>query len=411
MRRWGPAGLCGADCHNHSTLSGDNTCGTDDRIINLAAEQIEFAPTTEHNRLYDWQPHIDRLGLHDELTTVPGLELTGSGAHLNAFPFRPAPFTQDNGAPVWNPDPRISAITLRDWQGAEPDRWIQINHPDMVADFIDRDGDGRVDGGFAGLAQLIDGIETQNYRGSEILGGQPFRIQRASSTRETVVYVREVIRLQMLNQGHRYAAMAVNDAHSVHGNGVDAWRMYMPSASDEPSAIDWRENSRHAKAGRSILTSGPFLQAETTDGIQPGGMARGAGGVSLRIKVQCTTWIDIDRVQILANGLPRPDLNFTRQTHPDRFGDGVVKFDATVPVSLTEDTHLIVVACGEHSDLSLGYGTSPQAAIRPCAYNNPIFVDVDGSGFAPNGDRLGWPLPVKQLSVEEARKLIAARSQ
>ena len=82
-------GWVSADFHNHSTPSGDNTCGTDDRIINLAAEQIEFAPTTEHNRLYDWRPHIERLKLTEELNTVSGVELTGQGPHMNAFPFQP----------------------------------------------------------------------------------------------------------------------------------------------------------------------------------------------------------------------------------------------------------------------------------------------------------------------------------
>jgi len=186
--------------------------------------------------------------------------------------------------------------------------------------------------------------------------------------------------------------------------------MYLPSSTDEPAEIDWRENTRHAKAGRSILTSGPFLQVETTDGILPGGVARGPGGVTLRIKVQCTSWIDIDRVQILANGRQRSDLNFTRRSHPDWFGNGVVKFERTVPISLSEDTHLIVVACAEKSNLSTGYGTSAQTSIKPCAYHNPIFVDVDGEGFTPNGDRLDWPLPVKRMSVEDVKQLIATRS-
>lgn len=401
-------GWVSADYHNHSTPSGDNTCGTDDRIINLAAEQIEFAPTTEHNRLYDWRPHLERLGLAEELHTVPGIELTGGGPHLNSFPFQPEPFTQDYGAPVWHPDPRISAILLRDWQGAEPDRWIQINHPDMVHDFIDRDSDGRVDGGFRGLAQLIDGVETQNYRDSEILAGRPFRIATNAAGKEGVTEIREFIWLQMLNRGHRYAAMAVNDAHSVYGNGVGSWRMYLPSRSDKPSEIDWRENGRHARAGCSILTSGPFLQVQTEDGVLPGGTARGPGGVKLKVKVQCTDWIDIDRVQVLVNGRQRADLNFTRESHPDWFGDGVVKFERILPVSLSEDAHLIVVAIGEHHDLSIGYGTSPQARIHPCAYHNPVFVDVDGGGFTPNGDTLGYDLPVKKLSVEEVRRRLEA---
>ncbi len=398
-------GWVSADYHNHSTQSGDNTCGTPDRLINIAAENIEFTPTTEHNRLYDWRPIIEKLGLSAEIQTVPGMELTGPVAHLNSFPFAPQWFTQDNGAPVWNPDPRIAAITLRDWQGAEPDRWVQINHPDMVKNFIDADGDGRVDGGFHGLATLIDGIETENGGGSEILGGRPFKIGKNVQGKDSVQMLREVIWLQMLNRGHRYAAMAVNDAHSVYGNGVGGWRMYLPSHSDKPAEIDWRENVRHAKAGHSILTTGPFLQVRTQDGTGPGDTTRCVGGsVKLQVQVQCTDWIDIDRVQVLVNGRARPELNFTRATHPQMFTHDVVKFSQWIDVPLSEDAHLIVVATGEKSDLSIGYGTSPQAKMHPLAYNNPIFIDFDGHGFTPNGDMLGFPLPVAKMSVEEARR-------
>ena len=332
-------GWVSADYHNHSTQSGDNTCGTPDRIINLAAEHIQFAPTTEHNRLYDWRPIIERLGLAAEIQTVPGIELTGAVAHLNAFPFQPEPFTQDNGAPVWNKDPRITAITLRDWQGAEPDRWVQINHPDMVKDFIDAAGEGHADGGFHGLAELIDGIETQNGGGSEILDGRPFQIGKDSQGRESVQTIREFIWLQLLNRGHRYAAMAVCDAHTVWGNGVGGWRMYMPSASDEPAEIDWRENCRHAKAGHSYLTTGPFLQVQTEDGTGPGDTTRAVGGsVKLKVRVQCTDWIDIDRVQVLVNGRQRPELTFTRAANPKMFLDGVVKFEQTIDVPIHEDS-------------------------------------------------------------------------
>ena len=400
-------GWVSADYHNHSTQSGDNVCGTPDRIINLAAENIEFAPTTEHNRLYDWRPIIYQLGLSNEIQTVPGIELTGQLAHLNSFPFKPEPFTQDNGAPVWDLDPRTTAITLRDWQGVEPDRWVQINHPDMVKDFIDSRGAGRVDGGFHGLAELIDGIETQNGSSTDILAGQPFRIGKNSQGKEAVQPIREFIWLQMLNRGHRYAAMAVNDAHTVYGNGVGGWRMYMPSKSDNPAEIDWRENCRHAKAGHSYLTSGPFLQVTTEDGTGPGDTTRAVnGGVKLKVRVQCTDWIDIDRVQVLVNGRAPAALNFTRAANAKMFKDGVVKFDETIEVPLHEAAHLIVVALGEHSDLSIGYGTSSQARMRPCAYHNPIFVDFDGHGFKPNGDTLGFPLPVAKLTVEEAKREI-----
>jgi hypothetical protein len=399
-------GWVSADYHNHSTPSGDNTCGTDDRLINLVAEGIEFAPTTEHNRFYDWRPHLVRLGLTNYLQTVPGVELTGSAAHFNSFPFDPVPLTQDNGAPVWNADPRITAATLRDFQKPEPARWIQINHPDMVANFTDRDGDGRADGGFIGLPLMIDGVETENYGMSSILSGVPFTVARDSKTgRDTVRSQREFVWLQLLNKGHRYVGVAVCDAHSVYGNGTGGWRMYMPSASDEPAKIDWRENSRHAKEGRSYLTTGPFLQVQTEDGTLPGGTVRVTGGVKLKVRVQCTDWIDIDRVQVLVNGRQEPKLNFTRASHPTWFASGVVKFDRVIDVPLAEDAHLIVVAAGENFDLKTGYGTSAQSRIKPIAYHNPILCDVDGGGFKPNGDTLGFPLTTR-IPIEEARALL-----
>jgi hypothetical protein len=34
-------------------------------------------------------------------------------------------------------------------------------------------------------------------------------------------------------------------------------------------------------------------------------------------------------------------------------------------------------------------------AQHPATLTNPVFVDVDGTGFQPNNDTLGFPLPVK----------------
>ena len=397
-------GWVSADFHNHSTPSGDNTCGTDDRMINLAAEHIEFAPTTEHNRSYDWRPHLKKLKLTDYIQTVPGVELTGSGAHFNSFPFKPDPLAQDGGAPVWQKDPRLNAITLRELQGQNPDRWVQINHPDMTENFIDRDADGRVDGGYLTLGKLIDGVETQNYLGTDILLGAPYKIVKEPKTlARQIRYVREFIWLQLLNQGHKIWGVAVADAHTVHGNGVGSWRNYLPSSSDNPSEIDWREMVQQAKGGRLICTTGPFLSVETTDGTIAGGSTRASGSIDLKVQVQCTDWISIDRVQVLVNGAPRPDLNFTKKTHPKWFQDGVVVFDQTLTVPLSQDSHLIVVAYGEHSTLVTGYGSSAQATMHPCAYNNPIFIDVDGGGFTANGDTLGYPLPTKNLTIGQVQ--------
>jgi hypothetical protein len=403
-------GWISSDFHNHSTPSGDNVCDTDGRLINIAAEHLEFAPTTEHNRLYDWEPTIKALGLEAHIKTVKGMELTGSRQHFNAFPFEPDPLLQDGGAPVWNDDPRITALTLRRWQSERADRYIQFNHPDLSNMFIDRDGDGIADGGFVGVGGMIDATETENGPGTDILHDAPFKVGRsAGALAAKASTVREFVWRQLLNQGHRLVAVGVADAHSVYGNGVGCWRGYIPSSTDEPSKIDWAELSPRVKQGNMVLTTGPFLEVTTQNGKIAGDDDRATGGIDLKVRVQCTDWIDIDRVQVLVNSRPDPKLNFTRAANPKMFLDGVVKFEQTIHVPLQQDAHLIVVAIDEDGDSKIGFGTSDYAKMRPCAYNNPIYVDADGGGFKPNGDTLGYDLPTMGMTADKARALLESK--
>jgi hypothetical protein len=403
-------GWISSDFHNHSTPSGDNVCDTDGRLINIAAEHLEFAPTTEHNRLFDWEPTLKSLGLTPFVKTVKGIELTGSRQHFNAFPFEPDPLLQDGGAPVWNDDPRITALTLRRWQGERADRWIQFNHPDLSNMFIDRDGDGTADGGFVGVGTMIDGSETQNGPGTDILHDAPFRVTRKpGALAAKASTVREFVWKQLLNQGHRIVAVGVADAHSVYGNGVGCWRTYLPSSTDDPAKIDWSELAPRAKAGNIILSTGPFLEVTTPDGKIAGDDVRATGSIDLKVRVQCTDWIDINRVQLLVNSRPHPDFNFTRATHPQMFQNGVIKFDQTLKVPLQEDAHLIVVALHETGNMKTGFGTSDYATMRPCAYNNPIYVDADGGGFKPNGDTLDYDLPTMGATADKARAILEAK--
>ncbi|MDF1753549.1 MAG: CehA/McbA family metallohydrolase [Verrucomicrobiales bacterium] len=400
-------GWVSTDFHNHSTPSGDNTCGTEDRLINLAAEHIEFAPTTEHNRLYDWAPYIEKLKLNPYLKTVSGMELTGAGAHINCFPLTPEPTKQDGGAPVWNKDPRISAISLRNWQKRDPDRWVHLNHPDMSENFVDRDKDGEADGGFAYFGNFINALETQNYRTSNILSKAPFIVGPArTGLGKQVTVFREFIWLQLLNQGMKVWGIGVADAHHVHGNGVGSWRTYIPSSTDDPSAIDWREISRNARQGKMVVSSGPYLEVTTGNGSIAGENEKIDGPLSLKVKVQCPEWMILDRVQVLINGRQVEAHNYTIENSKDKFKEGIVRFDETLSIDLKEDAHIIVVAMGEKGHLAPLFGTSSQAGIRPCAYNNPIFIDIDGNGFQPNGDTLDFDLPVGGLSVQKVEALL-----
>jgi hypothetical protein len=46
-----------------------------------------------------------------------------------------------------------------------------------------------------------------------------------------------------------------------------------------------------------------------------------------------------------------------------------------------------MVAIGENRDLAKGWGRSWEPGMRPTAYTNPIYVDLDSKGFQPNAAR------------------------
>jgi hypothetical protein len=226
--------------------------------------------------------------------------------------------------------------------------------------------------------------------------------------------------LQMLNLGYRLPGVVNTDAHyNFHGSGF--LRNYLVSPTDDPAKIRIGDVIAASEAGRIVMTSGPFLEAVASAGKEavasagkeavasagkeavasageaskpaaPGDTLRAeAGRVSLKIRVQCPNWFDVDRVQVFVNGRPDPALNFTRRDHAGMFTRDVVRFDQTVSVTLERDAHLIVATVGEGSNLGLVMGPD-HAERRPIAVTNPIFVDVDGGGFKPNGDLLGVPL-------------------
>ena len=333
------------------------------------------------------------------------------------------PGAQDGGAPVWNFDPRINAITLRNWgtpsthpggsrhdtyQNARvnapyfsggPDRWVQVNHPSVGRVFFDRNQDGVEDGGFTGIEKMLDAAEVWS---TDILKLSPV-VERSYRGKVRKTPNRTFGWLQLLNQGRPIWCVAVSDAHGVFPNGVGGWRTYVPSSTDEPGDIDPSEIIRNAKAGRMMITNGPFLEVTTRDGAPIGSTVVAEGGIDLKIRVQAANWIDVDRVQVLVSGRQPKELNFTREANPKLFREGAVRFDETVHVPLQRDEYLIVVATSERTDLSKGWGRSPYGRMPPVAFTNPIYVDVDRDGFHANGDTLGFPLmtAMRSSSAEE----------
>ncbi len=386
-------GWVSADFHSHSSPSGDNTCSQRARVLNLLCEHIEFAPCTEHNRVDTYVPHLRALQVEKLMATCSGMELTGQPLpinHQNAFPLKLVPRTQDNGGPVTDENPVVQIERLAMWNN-NSEKLVQGNHPNLVQMLGDRDLDGKADGGFAGMLNFMHVVEIHPIQTITLVPGTP-AFQEAP--RNPVFHWMQMINLNCWTPG-----VVNTDAHySFHESGWQ--RNYIRSATDDPAEIDTMEMVRASAAGHVVMTNGPFLEVSLRGSGEksagPGDtLAVPSGQAKLHVKVQCPNWFDINRVQVYVNGRPLESANFTRRNQADRFGDGVVKFEQQIPLTLEQDAHVIVAAVGE--GLKMGPIMGPRFGENmPAAVSNPIFVDVDGGGFKPNGDLLDVPLPLEK---------------
>ena len=388
-------GWVSSDFHSHSTPSGDNTGSQVGRVLNLAAEHIEFAPCTEHNRVSTYDNHIKVLGLKSYLATVSGMELTGQPLplnHQNVFPMVRRPRTQDGGGPLNDSSPETQIERLAAWDDGS-EKLIVQNHPDLGWLFYDKNGDGKPDEGYERSFNLIDVIEIHPI-------DRVLKIKQFDSRGGKVSGNHRIFNwMQLLNQGFRIYGVVNTDAHyNFHGSG--GLRNWIQSSMDEPAKIDSDEIRKASEAGRLVMSNGPYLEATfQAKGaeerfVSGQDMLSENGEVTVDVRVQCSNWIDIDTVFVLINGKASEQHTYTRTTHPEMFRNGTIKFKRKLTVRLKEDSHLVVVT--GHSVRKLGDVMGPQwGGQKPAALSNPVFVDVDGDGFQPNMDTLGFPLPVK----------------
>ena len=389
-------GWVSADFHSHSSPSGDNTSSQLGRVLNLAAEHIEFAPCTEHNRVSTYDGHIERLQLGGFLSTVSGMELTGQPLplnHQNVFPMVLRERTQDGGGPQTDLSPETQMERLAAWDNNSV-KLIQQNHPDVGWLFYDKDGNQVADGGYERSFGIMNVMEIHpidklmKFERWDLRGGKPAENHTAFNW------------LQLLNQGFRIYGVVNTDSHyNFHGSG--GLRIWVKSGTDDPAKINADELRDASREGRIVMSNGPWLEAsfreaggKSEDVWSGGDLGASSGKVTAKIRVQCPNFLDIDTVMVLVNGRSVPELTFTRQSHPQLFNTETVRFLHTAELSLKEDAHLVVLA--GHSVQTIGPVFGPDwGKQHPTALTNPVFVDVDGGGFRANRDTLGHPLPVK----------------
>jgi len=371
------------DYHKDPRVDGDSFASPRGRVLELLAEHIEFAPATEHDRVFSYASALADLDGAAHLATCPGIGYTAgrrhARSHLNVFPVAYDRFRLDGGTPQRPEHVSLLAWILR--QPAHADRLIIASKPTNTHLDIQRG---------------MDGVEIQSLE--PLLEGKPLP-GRDGKILEWV---------DRLQQGYRITGIAGTNVFD-NAASAGALRNYLQSPVDEPAAVRTADVAAAVRRGAVVMTTGPFLEvaaraADAPEGeaVIPGGcLASADGRVSLHVRVQAARQTRIDRVQVLANGTRVQDLR--RATHADLFADGPLAFDQRLPLELEKDAFLLVVASGTGMDLDASENPA-HASCPQIAVSNPIYVDRGGNGFTPHSpfdDRVS-------ASLEWVHPLLAA---
>jgi hypothetical protein len=378
-------GLVACDTHVHtSTHSGHGDASLDERVVTVAGEGIELPIATDHDHLTDLGPAAERRGVRSYFTPVIGDEVTTRAGHFNAFPFpieaRP-------------PDPRFATWpdVLRGIKAIPGERVVILNHPrDQHAGYrpfgpsVFHEVTGRhAQGNPLGVnaVELVNSGALQ----SDLLG--PFRDWFA-----------------LLNRGEALAAVGASDSHDVTRFLVGQGRTYLAVPDDDPAQIDIAAACRALREGRALVSLGLLTDLTVANHFSVGDLASGLPDpVPVVVTVRGPSWVQVDRIELYANGTRIGDWRIT----PSTPAPTPIRHEYLLPRPAW-DLHLVAIATGP--GVSAPYWpiprpyqpTSPVWTPRVLGATNPIYLDGDGDGrwTSPRGQA---ETLVKQVGTDPGR--------
>lgn len=366
-------GWIGGDYHLHTlTYSGHGDTNMPERIISIVGEGLEFAVATDHNHNTDYKPTISSLEAGHLMSTVTGNEVSTPVGHFNAFPL--------------DPDARVvhyrvpSAVPLFKMIRAEDNEWgvtpvIQVNHPRWGN--INYFGQASLDP-ILGVSE--SDVWSADFDTIEILNeNEGWGYFDPDETGHDVGdQSHGVLRdwFNLLNRGHRYAAVGNSDSHDVASELAGIPRNYTPSTTDDPGEIEPAVVAEMLRANRVFTTTGPFVEF-SVNGVDMGGTTtarRGGDGrsdVDVHVRVQAAAWICVDRVKIIVNGDVVDVIEVAAST-------STLRLDETRAVGLTHDSWVSLLVEGDESMAPVMH--DQRRPLYPLAVTNPVWVDADGDG-------------------------------
>lgn len=365
-------GFLSADLHLHAAPSPDAPAALEERVRAVAAVGVEVAVATDHNQVTDYAPAIARLGLREHVASVVGDEVTTRApawGHFNVFPLDPAsaPLRFADTTPA-----RIVAAARR----ARPfgaRTLVQLNHPRMgeLGLFAIAGFDPRAPRAFAAR---VPGM-TLDFDLLEVWNGDDYdNLPRLFAGLDDWHALHDA--------GVRLTATGNSDAHKLGYHEAGLPRTFVAMPSDAPSAFDARAFVDNLRAGRALVTSGPFIQFEL-NGRSPGEHATPGPAVAW-LRVSAAPWIDVSEVELRRGR--EVVRRFTVSARSERKASAAARSGGTAPsVVRLEERVRVELRAGERWMATARGETPMDGYLKPAppfAFTNPIYVGAPGSGKA-----------------------------
>ena len=359
-------GWVSCDPHTHTfTYSRHGDATVEERVLTFAGEALEFAVATDHNILTDYEPVARRMGLDHTFTAVIGDEVTTKEAHFNVFPL--------------DADARLPDFRILDWSKLlehfrqNPTlQIVMLNHPHNVHNGFrpfDRSHLNPVSGRV--LKRLDLSVDTM-----EVL---------SSSAQQTDMMLVFRDWFALLNQGYRVVGMGSSDVHDVNRYIIGQGRTYIAADDSDVGALDVRQVCQSLKEGRALISMGLFVNMTVNDRAGVGDTVTAKDHLEVEVTVQAPSWIDIDTVELFANGYSVGKETITAEAQSV---NGVGK-QVSIRWDLREvrhDTYLVAMATGPGRlgpSWPIPFPYQPTGGVftpRVAGATNPIWVDRDGDG-------------------------------
>jgi len=339
------------DTHVHSTKSVDADESLEQRVLGAVGEGLDILLSTDHDVVIDYQPTVDRLGLTSKLVTERGSEISPLYGHFNAWPLATGKywevqwFVYEGETFKRMLDPN-EVVALARSKGAAI---VQVNHPrDSKGAYNYMQLNPETNMGIKPFPES-DCVELMNSKGGDF---------------------HELVFADLVGawkHDRRITATASSDAHS-RGSEIGYGRTAIKAGTDLPAT--WQA----LREGKAVAMIGPFVTLEARAGTGSDAQKAGIGEtlnsnrgpVELDVVVQAPSWMDVDTLEIIRDGV----VIATRTLDPGP----VVRFRGTITATATADAFFMAKVSGDGRN-------EPVMGARALTYTNPVFVDVAGNGY------------------------------